>query len=147
MTCKPKRYTVMTHTSNDLLKRSPETILREAQEARARELAALLAGAPAGLANLGITAVRGLVRAGRRIVSGVATAQRRRAAIRELQALDDLLLKDIGISRGDIPFLIERQLSARRAAPAGSGKGCEITAFPDLQAAAASPRVLLRPAA
>jgi uncharacterized protein YjiS (DUF1127 family) len=137
----------MTHASNDLRDLSPEAVLREAQEARAQALSALLAGAVAGVANLAATVGRGLERAGRRIVSGVISDQRRRAAIRQLQALDDLLLKDIGISRSDIPFVVEQQLSAQRAVPAGLAKGCEITAFPDRQATAASPRVLLRPAA
>jgi len=137
----------MTHTSNDLLKRSPESILREARKAQARAVSDLLAGAATGLPHLATMVARALGRAGRRIVSGVATAQRRRASIRQLQALDDLTLKDIGIARRDIPFLVERQLSAQRTASAISGEGCEITAFPDRQAAAESPRVLLRPAA
>ena len=137
----------MTHASNDLRDLSPEAVLREAQEARAQALSALLAGAVAGVANLAATVGRGLERAGRRIVSAVLSAQRRRAAIHQLQALDDLLLKDIGISRSDIPFVVEQQLSAQRAVPTGSGKGGEIAAFPDRQATAASPRVLLRPAA
>lgn len=137
----------MTHASNDPRGRSPEAVLRVAREARDRELTALLAGAATGLTSVAAAAMRGLVQAGRSIGSGVVTARRRRAAIRELQALDDRLLKDMGISRGDIPFVIERQLTARRTAPAGSGKDCEIAAFPDRQPAAESPRVLLRPAA
>jgi uncharacterized protein YjiS (DUF1127 family) len=137
----------MTSTSNDPRGRSQETVLREAREARDRALSALIAGAATGLGHLAATVGRGLGRAGRRIVSAVLSAQRRRAAIHQLQALDDLLLKDIGISRSDIPFVVEQQLSAQRAAPTGSGKGGEIAAFPDRQATAASPRVLLRPAA
>ena len=137
----------MTSTSNDPRGRSQETVLREAREARDRALSALIAGAATGLVHLAATVGRGLARAGRRIVSAVLSAQRRRAAIHQLQALDDLLLKDIGISRSNIPFVVEQQLSAQRAAPTGSGKGGEIAAFPDRQATAASPRVLLRPAA
>lgn len=137
----------MTHTSDDLLHRSPEMILREARKARARAVSALLAGAVEGLVNLAAMVARALWRAGRSIASGVVTTQTRRAAIREMQALDDRLLKDIGISRSDIPFLVEQRLSARRAVPTASGKDCAIAAFPDRQAAAASPRVLLRPAA
>jgi uncharacterized protein YjiS (DUF1127 family) len=137
----------MTHLSTDPRGRSLELVLRDAREARDRELAALLAGAATGLANAAAAAMRGLGQAVRRIVSGVISDQRRRAAIRQLQALDDLLLKDIGISRSDIPFVVERQLTVRRATPAEAGKSGEIAAFPDRQAAAASPRVLLRPAA
>lgn len=137
----------MTHTSNDPRGPSPESVLREAREARDRALADLLTGAVTGLANLAATGVRGLGQAGRSIVSGVVNARRRWISIRELQALDDRQLKDIGISRSDIPFLVGRQLSAERMVTTGSGKGCEITAFPDRQAPAESPRVLLRPAA
>jgi uncharacterized protein YjiS (DUF1127 family) len=114
---------------------------------RAKAISAMLAGAPTGFANVAVTVGRGLKRVGRSIVSGVVTAQRRAAAMRQLRALDDRMLKDIGISRGQIPYLVDQQLSAERPAPAGSGKGCDITAFPDRQAAAASARVLLRPAA
>jgi len=137
----------MTHTLIDPLGRSTEALLREARNARARAVSTFLSGAATGLARLAAKVGRGLARVGRGIVSGVVATQTRRAAIREMQALDDRLLKDIGVSRSDIPFLVERQLSARRTAPAGSGKDCEVTAFPDRQAAAASPRVLLRPAA
>jgi len=137
----------MTHTSIDPRGPSPEALLREAREARDSALADLLTGAAKGLASLAATAVRGLVQAGRSIVFGVVDARRRWIAIRELQALDDRLLKDIGISRSDIPFLIGRQLSAKRTAPAGLGEACEITAFPERQPTAPGSRALLRPAA
>jgi uncharacterized protein YjiS (DUF1127 family) len=147
MTCKFKEYRDMTHTFDDPRGLSREALVRKAREARDQALADLLAAAPKGVANLAAMAVRGLTRAGRSIVSGVVTAQRRRAALHEMQGLDDRMLKDIGISRGDIPFVVERQLAAARTASAGSATACDIAAFPDRQAAAASPRALLRPAA
>jgi len=137
----------MTYLSNDPLRRSLEVVLRDARQARDREFAALLAGAAMGLANAAAAAMRGLGQAVRSIVSRVASAQRRRKAIRQLQALDDLTLKDIGIARRDIPFLVEQQVSAKRATPAASGKGCKVTAFPDRQASPADSPVHLRPAA
>jgi uncharacterized protein YjiS (DUF1127 family) len=137
----------MTCTSNDPRGRSLEAVLREAREARDRAFSALLAGAATGLGHLAGTVGHGLEQAGRSLVSGVATARRRRIAIRELEAMDDRLLKDIGISRGDIPFLVNKQLSAERPVPTEAGKTCDIAAFPDRPANDTGTRVLLRPAA
>lgn len=46
----------------------------------------------------------------------------RRTAVRELRALDDRLLRDIGINRGDIENAVDGLLS--RPSPADSGSGC-----------------------
>lgn len=90
---------------------------------RAKATSAMLAGA-----------ARGLGRAGRFIVSGVLTARRRRAAIRQLNTLDERMLKDIGISRGEIQYLVDQMLSAERAATGElTGQG-EIAVFPDRKA-------------
>ena len=137
----------MTHTWNAPYGRSPEAILREAREARDRAVADLLAGAAAGLGRIATAVWRGLVLAGGIMVSTIATARRRRTAIRELQALDDRMLKDIGISRGDIPLLVGQQLSAKLTASAAADHECEITAFPDRQTTAQRPDDSLRPAA
>ena len=72
---------------------------------------------------------------------------RRRAAIRELYALDDRMLKDIGISRGDIQYLVDQQLSAEQAATEGSAGHGEIAVFPDRKAADPSAGEPLRNAA
>jgi uncharacterized protein YjiS (DUF1127 family) len=147
MTCKFMEYPFMTYISNDPCRRSPEAVLREARKSRDEALSALLAGVAMGVGHFAGAVVRGLGQTGRSLVSGVATARRRRIAIRELEAMDDRLLKDIGISRGDIPFLVSNQLSAERTVPTGSGKTCDIAAFPDRQATDTGSRVLLRPAA
>jgi len=76
------------------------------------------------VARLFNAAGRGLVRAlvgGARLVGGRLRAayrawlrrQQRRAAIRELNALNDHILKDIGMTRGDIPEVVEGMLSRR----------------------------------
>jgi len=121
--------------------------VNRAHDERAKVASALLAGAATGLGSLAGTAARGLGRAGRSIVSGMVTARRRRAAIRELHALDDRMLKDIGLSRGEILYLVDRMLSAERAAteaPAGQG---EIAVFPDRKATDPSADERLRHAA
>ncbi|MFQ5955595.1 MAG: DUF1127 domain-containing protein [Kiloniellales bacterium] len=56
------------------------------------------------------------------IVSAVRTWRARRAAIDELSRLDDRLLRDIGINRGEIRVVVDRMLSrppapGRRPAP------------------------------
>jgi uncharacterized protein YjiS (DUF1127 family) len=112
--------------------------MNRAHDERAKVASALLAGAVTGFGTLAGTAARCLVRAGRNIVSGMVTARRRRAAIRELNTLDDRMLKDIGISRSEIQYLVDRQLSAERAAtevPTGHG---EIAVFPDRNATVSS---------
>ncbi len=116
------------------------------EQARA-ERAKVVSAALDGVGSLGARAVRALGRAARTIVSSLVTGHRRRAAMRELQALDDWILKDIGISRSDIPFLVERQLSAGPSAATGSGTECEITTLDDRKTVYASHRAVLRPAA
>lgn len=55
----------------------------------------------------------------RSIMAPLLQRRRRRAAIAQLQSLTDHLLADIGISRGDIPRVVEGLISrdARAAAP------------------------------
>lgn len=76
------------------------------------------------VARLGNAAGRGLARAlvgGARLVDGgLRTAYRarrrrweRRAAIRELRALDDYILKDIGMTRADIPEVVAGMLDGQ----------------------------------
>jgi uncharacterized protein YjiS (DUF1127 family) len=118
-----------------------------AHDERAKAASALLAGAAAGLGTLAGTAVRGLGRAGRGIVSGVVTARRRSVAIRELYALDDRMLKDIGLSRGDIQYVVDQMLSAERATTEGPSGQSQIAAFPDRKATDPSTGQPLRHAA
>ena len=47
----------------------------------------------------------------RTLVNRVVCAHRRRVAIRELAALNDWILNDIGLSRASIPYVIERALT------------------------------------
>lgn len=67
--------------------------------------------------------------------SGIGSAARalwqrrqRRAAIAELSRLDDRLLADIGIERGQIPSVVEGMLEAQSAAGAGSHRANRLSA-------------------
>jgi uncharacterized protein YjiS (DUF1127 family) len=70
-------------------------------------------------ARLSYLAIDGLARAGTaafdvvaRALAGLARARRRRAAIDELSGLDSRTLKDIGLSRGDIPSVVSELLDS-----------------------------------
>lgn len=60
-----------------------------------------------------------------RAVAGVRAAHRRRKAVRELSALSDLALKDIGVARGEIPAVVaalDRAPVARGRHPAAGAR-------------------------
>ncbi len=48
----------------------------------------------------------GPLRVARGLIKRAVRAHRRRLALRELEALDDRMLKDIGLSRGSLPYVI-----------------------------------------
>jgi uncharacterized protein YjiS (DUF1127 family) len=77
---------------------------------RSRTIDETMRTAAAGLREMaGGVAVR-LVALGRALVERGVRAHRRRTALRELEALDDRMLKDIGLTRGAIPYEIDRAL-------------------------------------
>jgi uncharacterized protein YjiS (DUF1127 family) len=55
-------------------------------------------------------------------VRRLADEWRRRAIIRELQCLDDRLLRDIGISRGEIEEFTDAMLTAHRQSQQSPGR-------------------------
>lgn len=70
---------------------------------------------------------------GRALVKAVRRERRRSAGIRALQALDDRLLRDIGVERGSIPAFVdclldERDGAARHPAPHRGGSGRPVRA-------------------
>jgi uncharacterized protein YjiS (DUF1127 family) len=64
---------------------------------------------------------RGLLRFGRTLAERVLRAHRLRVALRELESLDDRMLKDIGLSRGSFPYEIAG--AVRDATPAVDARG------------------------
>jgi uncharacterized protein YjiS (DUF1127 family) len=78
------------------------TIEAAAREARARELARLV-GVFAAKVNTALHAV---------FVAPLARWRRREALANELYSLDERMLKDIGLSRSEIPFIVSGQTVA-----------------------------------
>ena len=52
---------------------------------------------------------------GIRLASDLAAKRALRSAMRELHQLDDRMLKDIGVSRGEIEFAVRKGLQSRRS--------------------------------
>ena len=99
--------------------------LRRARAERAAVVSGLLTGAASGVGRWLKVAWRTTARVGHAIYTAWVEARRRRAAIRELQALDDWMLKDIGIERSQIPGLVEfgRSEPLPEMAPKATSKG------------------------
>jgi uncharacterized protein YjiS (DUF1127 family) len=72
--------------------------------------------------ELASAAAGGLRRVSRSVVGALARWHKRRATIAELSALDDRMLKDIGVSRGNIPALADGLMRARAASTDPAGK-------------------------
>ena len=106
---------------------------------RAQTAARLAYLAIDGIARLGAAAVGGTAELFARAVASLARARRRRAAINELAALDDRNLKDIGLSRGDIPSVVSELLD--------SAPRTRIRTLPRQHAAASAAGVAHTPAA
>jgi|SRR5690606_34485027 uncharacterized protein YjiS (DUF1127 family) len=71
-------------------------LLAAAQEARAREVARLIRGLARKVKSAFNTVV----------VEPLARWRRREALARELYSLDDRMLRDIGLTRSEIPFIV-----------------------------------------
>lgn len=110
---------------------SPEAMQRYAQEARRLRAKTIrhFARAVAGYTGRGLSrllertgpkrdqAAAGQTRRGgglRRLLAKLALGRARRAAIAELSRLSDRTLEDIGVSRGQIPLVVDQMLERSR---------------------------------
>lgn len=115
-----------------------EAYIVRAHSERSRLASSAMKAAATGVWNIMRWTAVGLAQYGRTAVLDAVQARRRRIATRELQALDDRLLKDIGISRAQIPLAVEGR-SALWGMTTGSLPHCEVSAFPDRQTNVPSP--------
>lgn len=83
---------------------------QRARKARAEAYALVFGAVGRGI----VSAVRGTVSAIRGVARGIHRRHVEKAAVRELSALDDRLLRDIGLERGDIRT-VASTLAARNA--------------------------------
>jgi len=88
-----------------------DALIPQARTERARVTLNLLARAAKGLRALPGMAARG----GRSLIARGAEARKRRAAVLELQSFDDRMLRDIGITRGEIRAFVDGVLPTDRA--------------------------------
>lgn len=75
-------------------------------------LGSLLIGAFSFVARVARAVLMPVTHLGRRVAQAMARGRRRRAAIRELMALDDRILSDIGVRRDDIYSVVDNLLDA-----------------------------------
>jgi uncharacterized protein YjiS (DUF1127 family) len=61
------------------------------------------------------TVMRLSARIGRRLIAPFAAMRRRQREYEELMSLDDRVLADIGITRGDIPYLLRNSANQGKA--------------------------------
>jgi uncharacterized protein YjiS (DUF1127 family) len=71
-----------------------------------RERSAILGAWMRDVARKCAASIREIAREGVRLARRYAAEQRRRSAIRVLHSLDDRILADMGISRGEIEFVV-----------------------------------------
>ena len=74
---------------------------------RAEAVAALLTAGARGIARLVLSGISATIELGRRAIGWLAREQQRRASLRALMALDDHMLKDIGLSRSQIHAMVD----------------------------------------
>ena len=87
----------------------PSSCLRQVHAGRAGPSESRIAGFP----SLGtVRLIKGLESAVRHCADGISRWRRRRTAIRELQALSDHYLTDVGLERSQIVSTVEKMIAA-----------------------------------
>jgi uncharacterized protein YjiS (DUF1127 family) len=104
-----ERAFVFNELSYEQWERRKQQIVRRAEVARARALRGLVGGVLRGLR----TAASAVAATAGKWWRAYALRRERNAAVRELRALDDRELKDIGISRGEIEWVVHCEDATR----------------------------------
>ena len=101
----------------------PEDIQRyveKGRDLRSQALASLLRRGATSSAHVIHRGLRAAIDAGRSLVKAIVRAHERHATIRELMALDDRTLKDIGVRRDEIYSVVEELGKDHPLAPVGT---------------------------
>jgi uncharacterized protein YjiS (DUF1127 family) len=93
-------------TTSVALNTDLEEYIAKGRLLRAQAVAALFTAAAKGIARRLRSGVSTSIDLGRRAISWLAREHQRRAGLRALMALDDHMLKDIGLSRGEIHSMV-----------------------------------------
>lgn len=94
------------HLANEITSTDFERYIVKGRLLRAQVVGALLTAGAGGVARLLRASVSGSIEFGRRAISWLAREHQRRVGVRALMALDDHMLKDIGLSRGEIHAMV-----------------------------------------
>jgi len=96
----------------------PTIYITQARQRQARAMGEAIGAGWRGIRR-GLVGTAALLR--RYLLEPMARRSQRRHAVAALVALDDRLLADIGLRRGDIKLAVDGRLTDRRAAPARPG--------------------------
>ena len=100
---------VVNELTHDNWERRKQQIIRRAEAARARALRGLVEAVLRGLR----TAARAVFAAAGNWWRAYVRRRERNAAVRELHALDDRTLKDIGVNRSEIEWVVDGEDATR----------------------------------
>ncbi len=103
-----------------------ERYIEKGRRLRAQALASLLRRGATSLAHVIHRGLRAAIDAGRALVKAIVRAHKQGAYYRALHALDDRTLKDIGLHRSEIPWVVEEMLNAPAPSPGRSGTLAEM---------------------
>ena len=104
---------VVNELTHDNWERRKQQIIRRAEAARARALRGLVEAVLRGLR----TAARAVFAAAGNWWRAYVRRRERNAAVRELHALDDRTLKDIGVNRSEIEWVVDGEDATRLRDP------------------------------
>ena len=112
MTYREKQQLLSNETNFVALDTELDRYIARGRLLRAQAAAALLTSGATHIARLLRSGVGATIELGRRAIAWLAREHQRRAGLRALMALDDHMLKDIGLSRSQIHAMVDDMFRA-----------------------------------